>query len=505
MIRNDTLTLNVQQLQVPGIVEPFDLQLAPGSRVALIGESGSGKSVSAMAMLQLFAHEGAVQLGKQVLEDLPERQLKRVRGKRIAMVFQEPMTALDPTMRVGKQLREVLARHGLPRAQRAARVAELLAEVQLPEESAQRYPHELSGGQRQRVLIAMALAWHPEVLLCDEPTTALDATAQQAIIELLDRLVAQHNIALLFITHDLQVVARLCQEVCVMQQGRIVERGNVAEIFQAPQHPYTQRLVQAAQQALLPSAPSYDRWVQRTTESAPPAPNLEPTGTAAPLALQATGVTYQHGGHPTAGGVFDIDLEVPAGQRLGIVGGSGSGKTTLLHLLSGLRDPQQGTITRHGTSRLVFQDPQSSLDPRMCLADIIRESAPTADVPAVLAQVGLADIAPTAFPHELSGGQRQRVAIARAMAANPQVVLADEPVSALDMTVRAQVLSVLDTMVSEQQSTLVVVSHDLNVVQALCDQVAVVEHGRIVERGSVETIFRSPQHRITKQLLAAVH
>ncbi|MDO4929117.1 MAG: ABC transporter ATP-binding protein [Corynebacterium sp.] len=481
-----TALLQVRNLHVPEILEDLNFELAPGSRLAIIGESGSGKTISALATLQLFGHEGQVLLEEQVLEDLKERHLTKIRGKRISMIFQEPMTALDPNQRVRTQIGQVLRRHGFARAQRAVRIAELLEEVQLPPSIAQRYPHELSGGQRQRILLAMALAANPEVLICDEPTTALDATAQRGIIELLQRLVAAHDMALIFISHDLNVVAQLCTHAIVLRRGVAVERGDVATLLTTPQDPYTQALVAAAQSPLLESAPSYDQ--QRKKKFGKEV-------------LVAHNVGFSH---HDGSGIQGVNIRLHAGQRLGIVGSSGSGKTTLLHLLAGLRQPQHGSLERIGTSRVIFQDPNSSLDPKLTLAEIIRESKADADVPALLAEVGLDHISPETYPQFLSGGQRQRVAIARAIAARPAIVLADEPVSALDMTVRAQVLSMLDTIIEHENAALVMVSHDLAVIQAICDDVLVVAGGQVVETGSVSEIFANPQHQVTKELLQAI-
>ncbi|MDO5076074.1 ABC transporter ATP-binding protein [Corynebacterium sp.] len=473
------------------LVRDLALNLEPGERVGLIGESGSGKSLTALAIMGLLPENlhatGSVTLeGMGNLLQLNDRILRTVRGKRIAMVFQEPMSALDPLMKVGKQIAEVRRTHGL--AATATTVGDMLRDVDLPESMANSYPHELSGGQRQRVLIAMALACDPDILLCDEPTTALDVTVQKHIVKLILRLADQAKAALLFITHDLGLVASTCERLLVMRNGEVVETGTTSEVLDTPQHDYTRMLVRAADL-------SEPRYV-----------DIEANGD---VLLEARGISRVRRGTTT---LAETSLALHQHQRLGIVGGSGSGKTTLLKILAGLDNPTTGSVVRSpGTSlHMVFQDPQSSLNPRMRVGRSIAEplhgmsaAQQQARVAEVLQEVDLEPDAATRFPHEFSGGQRQRISIARAIAAKPSVLLADEPVSALDMSVRTQVMDLLDRLVRTHGLSLVFVSHDLAVVRQLCTDLIVLRNGEVVERGNVADIYNCPQHDYTRQLLEA--
>ena len=441
--------IDVKHLTIPGILEDITFSLAPGERVGIIGESGSGKSLTALSIMGLtdLPAQGSVTVDGTEMVGTPDRVRRRVRGRKVAMVFQEPMTALDPLKRIGKLVSD-----------------ELLAEVGVDRPGA--YPHELSGGQRQRVLIALALSQNPDVLICDEPTTALDAIVQAEILDLLDRLVRERGMGLLFISHDLAVVRRMTDRVLVFKGGRIV----------APDSDYAKALAAAAE----PGPP------------AQPVPPGEPVVTLSNVSLRR--------GRTLA--VDDVSLSVRAGERLAIVGGSGSGKTSLLHLVAGLREPTTGTVRVAGDVQMVFQDPYSSLDPRMAVRTSIREAGVDgARADEMLARVGLEGTGDRT-PRQFSGGQRQRISIARAAAPRPRILLADEPVSALDATIQDQVLDLLRDTVGD--NTLVFVTHDLRVARELCPTVAVMQAGRIVEQGATERIWAAPEHPYTRQLLAAV-
>lgn len=470
--------LQVRNLTAAGILKDVALAVDRGERVGLIGESGSGKTMTALSIMRLINASGSIQLDGQELTALSEKAMCRIRGRKIAMVFQEPMTALDPLMRVDKQIAQVLKVHSVsPRG----KVAELLSSVELDPALGKRFSHELSGGQRQRVLIAMALAHDPDVLMCDEPTTALDVTSQKAIVDLILRLVAERGTGLLFITHDLGLVAATCQRILVMQGGAVIEEGTVEQVLHSPAHSYTRMLIDASQ--LPPARPA-----MITDESM----------------VRARGVEKHYRHHKAVDG---IDLHVSRGERVGIVGGSGSGKTTLLKMIAGLIRPTSGSISVSGTKKMVFQDPMRSLDPRMTIREIVAEPLPRASderIVEVLEEVGLSGEILDRFPHEFSGGQRQRISIARALIASPDILLADEPVSALDVSVRKKVLALIDRLVHERHLTLLFVSHDLNVIRSVCSSVVVMHEGRIVEAGPVDEVFANPKAEYTKQLLAAI-
>lgn len=443
--------IEVAQLSIPGILHEVSFQVRKGERVGIIGESGSGKSLTAHTIMGLNPLEQQVAISGQVsvcgvqMVGTSDRVRRKVRGAKVAMVFQEPMTALDPLKQVGK----LVPRH-------------LLREVGV--DRPQAYPHELSGGQRQRVLIALALAQNPDFLLCDEPTTALDVTVQRQVLELIDRLVGERNMGLLFISHDLAVVKRITDRVLVFHQRRIV----------GPESDYAKRLVAA-------SAPK---------PLAPPRRLGEPV-------ISLRGVSVRRGATQA---LSEVDLTVRAGARVGIVGGSGSGKSTLLHVIAGLRQPDAGQVQVRGLCQMVFQDPYASLNPKLAVGRSVAESGVDKKAAAaMLAAVGLAGVEQR-LPREFSGGQRQRISIARAAAPRPEILLADEPVSALDVSLRAQVIELLD----ELSATLVFVSHDLGVVRELCPEVVVMFEGRVVEAGPTAEVLEHPQHPYTRALVDSV-
>ena len=441
--------IDVKHLSIDGILHDITFHIAPGERVGIIGESGSGKSVTALSIMGLsdLPATGSITVNGTEMVGTRDRVRRRVRGKNVAMVFQEPMTALDPLKKIGR----IVAR-------------DLLQDVGVDRPDA--YPHELSGGQRQRVLIALALSQNPDVLICDEPTTALDAIVQSDILDLLDRLVRERGMGLLFISHDLAVVRRMTDRVLVFKDGRIV----------APDSDYAKALAAAAE----PGAP------------AAPVTLGEPV-------VELDGVSLQRGATMA---VDNVTLTVREGERLAIVGGSGSGKTSLLHLIAGLRQATAGTVAVAGDVQMVFQDPYSSLDPRMEVGASIREvGVDKQRSDEMLERVGLAGTGHRK-PAQFSGGQRQRISIARAAAPRPSILLADEPVSALDATIQDQVLDLLRDTIGA--NTLIFVTHDLNVARELCPTVAVMQSGRIVEQGPTEEIWANPQHPYTRELLAAV-
>lgn len=536
--------LEVKDLQVAFKVEKeikpavhgVSFSIARGETLALVGESGSGKSVSALSILKLLPYPAASHPGGSILfhgdvggdEDelnlleASEAQLTKIRGSRISMIFQEPMTSLNPLHTVEKQISEVLQVHqGLRREAARGRTLELLEKVGIPDAAARMksWPHQLSGGQRQRVMIAIALANNPDLLIADEPTTALDVTVQAQILKLLKDLQDEMGMALLLITHDLGVVRHVADRVCVMTEGRIVERGKTAEIFDNPSHAYTKRLLAAE----------------------PKGEPLRPNDSA-PVVMQAQNVKVwfpvKHGflrrtrDHVKA--VDGISFTVREGETIGIVGESGSGKTTLGRALLRLIS-SEGAISFRGASiedqswkdlrplrkemQIVFQDPFGSLSPRMTAGQIIEEgllihdevagidagdpAARRALVDAMIAEVGLPPDTAARYPHEFSGGQRQRIAIARAMVLRPKFVMLDEPTSALDMSVQAQIVDLLRDLQARYGLAYMFISHDLKVVRALASEVIVMKDGRVVEQGPAEQIFENPQTDYTRALISA--
>jgi microcin C transport system ATP-binding protein len=504
-------------------VDRVSFDIAPGEVMALVGESGSGKSVTASSVLKLLPYPSASHPSGEIFfegRDLlkaSEQALRAVRGNDITMIFQEPMTSLNPLHTIEQQVSEILELHqAVTGAAARARVLELLNQVGIrePEKRLKAYPHELSGGQRQRVMIAMALANRPKLLIADEPTTALDVTVQAQILELLKRLQVEYGMSILFITHDLGIVRRFADRVCVMTKGEIVERGTVEEVFERPQHAYTRHLLASEPRGEPPLADPTRPVV------------MEGRDVKVWFPIKA-GFLRRVVDHVKA--VDGIDVTLRAGETVGIVGESGSGKTTLGLALARLIS-SKGKISFIGSDidaysfqemrplrdklQVVFQDPFGSLSPRMSVGDIIAEGLTvhqpkmTADerdrqVAWSLEEVGLDPTTRWRYPHEFSGGQRQRIAIARAMVLKPRFVMLDEPTSALDMTVQAQVVDLLRDLQKKHDLAYLFISHDLKVVKALANHVIVMRAGKVMEEGPSRQIFEAPQNEYTRALLAA--
>jgi peptide/nickel transport system ATP-binding protein len=521
-IRNLTLALP-KGADRPNAVEDLSLDLMPGKILCVVGESGSGKSMSAYALTGLLPRAltpvaGRIEFEGQDLLTLDERGWRALRGRRIAMVFQEPMTALNPVMRIGDQIAEMFEAHGLlTPAERRARAVALANEVGLPDPAqiVRAYPHQLSGGQRQRAMIAMALALEPSILVADEPTTALDVTTQAQILKLIRDLQRRRGMSVLFITHDFGVVADIADHVAVMQRGRLVEQGSAQDVLGNPQHPYTKALLAAVPSLVPPPRTS------RADE---------------PLALSAVGLTKTY---TTRGGLFgkprvvqavqEVAFDVRRGETLGLVGESGSGKSTTARLAIRLIEPDQGTVrlgaldytalgpralrTERHRIQMIFQDPFASLNPRRTVEQIITAGPIAHGTPARVARararelldlVGLSASAAERYPNAFSGGQRQRIGIARALAMEPDVIVADEAVSALDVSVQAQVLDLLEDLKQRLNLAMLFITHDLRVAAKICDRIAVMHRGAIVEMRPTAELFRTPDHAYTRMLLAAV-
>jgi len=508
-----------QDGRVNEAVKQVSFTVAKGETVALVGESGSGKSVTALATVSLLPDSaevtGSVTWAGREMVGAAERDLRRVRGNDISFIFQEPMTSLNPLHTLERQIAESLALHqGLGGAAARARIIELLHKVGISDGESRlgAYPHQLSGGQRQRVMIAMALANGPELLVADEPTTALDVTIQAQILELLAELKRAEGMSMLFITHDLGIVRAIADRVCVMQGGEIVEQGPTAAIFANPQHPYTQKLLAAEAKG-------------RPDPVAADAPEVLRTDALRIWFPITAGLLRKTVGHVKA--VNAASIAVRAGETLGVVGESGSGKTTLgLAILRLIRSDgpvlfqgrdiqglQSGDLRPlRADMQVVFQDPFGSLSPRMTVQEIIAEGLgvhgarggnPRDMVAAMMAEVGLDPATMARYPHEFSGGQRQRVAIARAMILRPKLVVLDEPTSALDMTVQVQIVDLLRDLQRKYGLAYLFISHDLRVVRALAHHVIVMKQGDVVEAGAASEIFANPQTAYTRALMAA--
>ena len=504
-------------------VRGASFSLDKGQTLAIVGESGSGKSVTALGVMRLLPEsvawhpQGSVRLNGEELLSAPPARMRALRGDRMTMIFQEPLTSLNPLHTIEKQIAEPLLVHrGLSRRQARARVLELLDLVGLSDarDRLDAYPHQFSGGQQQRVMIAMALANEPDLLIADEPTTALDVTIQAQILALLKELQARMHMALLLITHDLGIVRQVAEKVCVMCEGRIVEQGRVADVFGDPQHPYTRRLLSAEPKGRPDPAPSGAE------------PVIAASGTRVWFPIRR-GVLRRTVGHVKA--VDGITLTLRRGHTLGVVGESGSGKSTLGRALIRLQR-SEGEITFAGRDlqamspralrplrkrmQIVFQDPYGSLSPRLSVGQIVEEGlrihrlGGTADerrelIGRALAEVGLDPAVQDRYPHEFSGGQRQRIAIARALVLKPDFIVLDEPTSALDVSVQAQIVELLRSLQRSHDLAYLFISHDLRVVRALAHDVMVMRDGRIVEQGPAEAVFAAPKEAYTRALMAA--
>ncbi|TXL75214.1 ABC transporter ATP-binding protein [Vineibacter terrae] len=546
-------------------VRGLSLDIAPGGTLAIVGESGSGKSVTAYAVTQLLDKAGRIVRGRirfrgQDITRAGAAQMKALRGAAISMVFQSPRTALNPIRSIGRQIMDAVGAHqALPRAALRARALELLEAVRIPAARFDAYPEELSGGMCQRVMIAMAIACDPALLIADEPTTGLDVTTQKAVMDLLTRLIAERRMSLILITHDLGLAARYCREVAVMQQGVVVERAPAGTLFARPQHPYTCKLVAAsptltstvadlvggAAASLPPEGEggakrrkgdvAMDSVPVLSTESVRASP-FRPCGAPSPSGgrnegplLEAHNLVKRYAGATAVG---DVSLDLRRGESLGVVGESGSGKSTLSRLVCRLIDPDGGRILFDGHDigavaardfhaapqrrdiQIVFQDPHDSLNPRFsafdCIAHPLRRLLKPAEndmrrrVQESAERCGLSPDLLSRFPHQLSGGQKARVGIARAIAVAPRLLVLDEPTAALDVSVQAVVLKLLDDLRRDEGLAFLFVSHDLNVVRMMCDRIIVMRQGCVVEEGPGQEIFAAPKAAYTRELLAAI-
>ncbi len=544
-VRDLAVSFRLGKAHTVEAVRGVSFDVPPNRAVALVGESGSGKSVSALSIVRLLPENAIVAAsssieyqGRNLLSE-PVERLRALRGRDFSMVFQEPMSSLNPVFTVGDQVAEVLRRHlKLTRRQALARAAELLDEVGIPEPAARlgAYPHELSGGQQQRVMIAMAIACQPKLLIADEPTTALDVTVQRQILDLLARLRQSHAMSLLFISHDLALVGEIADEVVVMRDGVVRESGPVERIFTAPQDAYTKALLACrprldARPRRLPVIEDFLRGApaDRTPRA------LRPEG-AEPL-IEASGLCKAYRlrtglfARKTIDAVRNVSFRLSRGRTLGVVGESGSGKTTLGMLLMRLVEASGGKVRYGGSEllalsgrdlmafrrriQLIFQNPYASLNPRFTVGRILIEPMKIHRIGrdendrfgraiALLGRVGMPPEAILKYPHEFSGGQRQRIAIARCLAMQPEIVICDEAVSALDVSVQATVLNLLLDLQDEFQLTYIFISHDLAVVKYMADEILVMSQGEVVEAGAAEAIYAAPAHPYTRQLLAAI-
>ncbi|CAN8142443.1 Peptidoglycan transport ATP-binding protein YejF [uncultured Thiomicrorhabdus sp.] len=511
------------------LVDKVTFDIHKGEIFALVGESGSGKSLTSLAIMRLLPQalqitQGSIELQQQNLFDLTEAQMQGLRGKKVAMIFQEPMTSLNPVMTVGNQVAEVLRLHlGLKSKAAKQKVIELFNEVGIPEAD-QRinwYPHQLSGGQKQRVMIAMALACEPDLLIADEPTTALDVTIQAQVLQLLKKIRDHRQLSILFITHDMGVVNEMADTIAVMKQGKLVELAHKELFFANPRHSYTQKLL----------ADAVPKMQDKQAGSGEPLLSLKDLKVHFPI---KKGILQRTVGHVKA--VDGVDLEIPKGQTLALVGESGSGKSTIGQAILNLVRSTGGeveffhsaddSVTMNKLSdramrplrrkvQVIFQDPFSSLNPRMTISEIIREGMNSLQVgpqtregqneriEELLVKVGLLPEHMQRYPHEFSGGQRQRIGIARALAVEPELIICDEPTSALDVSVRAQVLNLLHELQIQYGISYLFITHDLSIVPTIAHRVAVMQKGKIVEQGEVEQVMRNPQNEYTQSLLAS--
>ena len=543
-------------------VHGIDLEVGAGRTLGLVGESGSGKSVSSLAVMRLLNERTtrisaeSIRLEGEEIGGLGEKEMAEVRGRRIAMIFQEPMTSLNPVYKCGFQVAEMILQHEkVSRAEAKQRVVELFGQVMLPRPEAiyDSYPHELSGGQKQRVMIAMAIACRPKLLIADEPTTALDVTVQKEILKLLRKLQAETGMSMIFITHDLGVVAEIADDVAVMHGGEVLERGTVAEVLAHPKHPYTQGLLacrppmgtrlkrlpvvkefldgewSGGQRQVVDQLavdPAQRRQRLERLYATTPLLRVEGLKTWYPLRKGILNKVYDH-----VKAVDDVSLEVYEGETLGLVGESGCGKTTLGRSILRLAATTGGKVWFDGIdvtalkgsalrkfrrdAQIVFQDPYSSLNPRMTIGEAIAEPMRVHGIVAsrdrqreaacdLLEQVGLGAAHYGRYPHELSGGQRQRVCIARALAVSPRLVICDESVSALDVSVQAQVLNLLNRLKQERGLTYIFISHDLGVVRFMSDRVLVMRNGQPIELNDADALFAHPQEEYTRKLIEAL-
>ncbi len=509
-------------------VEDLNFTLKAGEVLGIVGESGSGKSVACYSLLGLIpSPPGKIESGRalfhgQDLLKMSETELRKVRGNKIAMIFQDPMTCLNPNMRIADQLTEVLLQHkGVSKQQALQNAIAALEEVGI-HDAAKRiheYPHQFSGGMRQRVMIAMALLAEPELLIADEPTTALDVTVQAQILALIKQLQQTRRLAVIFITHDLGVAAQMADHVLVMEKGKLIEQGACVEIFKNPTQKYTRKLLDAVLTTAkpVPSAAKYDE---------PPLLEVKQLQVGFPIRVGSIFSKIK----AYARGVENVSIDIHRGEILGVVGESGSGKSTLGRSIIRLVDAQSGEILFQGKNlrdlsdasfnnlrpriQMIFQDPYASLNPRMTVFDTLAEpllvhglanqSNVLEQVKSLMDDVGLDRRFIRKYPHEFSGGQRQRIAIARAIALKPQLIIADEPVSALDVTIRAQILALLLDLTQKHNLTMLFISHDMSVVRYLCDRVVVMQNGKLVEQGETEALFAAPQQEYTRHLLAAI-
>lgn len=499
------------------VVDGISFEIHDGEALGLIGESGSGKSMTAMAILGLLPPEasigGTIVYRDQVVTSLDEDGLRALRGRRIAMIFQDPMSSLNPLMTIGAQIVEAICAHEkTSHSQARVHACTLLEEVGLPQPETQlrRYPFELSGGQQQRAMIAMALAGEPELLIADEPTTALDVTTQAQVLALLARIRNRRGMAMLFVSHDLAAVATIVDRVAVMRQGKLLECGPTDQVMRRPVHSYSQSLLAA-------SLPKRSHPYQTAQKSSGPV-----------VVLDGVSLEYRAGSRqPPRRVVHDVTFRLREGAALGIVGESGSGKSTIARAIMGMISPATGSVRvlnmdpanmaqrRRFASlcQFVFQDTSGSLNPRRTISQALAEPqqihAPNTPVvmerrsAALMAEVGLEPALLTRYPHQLSGGQRQRVVIARALATNPQILICDEPVSALDATVRTQVLALISRLRQERNLTLIFIGHDLSVMECVAEETLVLQAGRVVEYGPTQTVFSKPQQAYTQALMAA--